>query len=76
MANTGAWQRIVSKEQFEKLIASRKLSANDALKAIQPEDLPACYDALVVPPYKSDPDFQLKGWQMVDGKWTLGGKCR
>jgi UDP-2,3-diacylglucosamine pyrophosphatase LpxH len=76
VANTGAWQRIVSKEQFEKVMASRKLSVNDALKAIQPEDLPACYDALVVPPYKSDPDFQLKGWQMVDGKWTLGGKCR
>jgi len=76
VANTGAWQRIVSKEQFEKLLAGKKLSANDALKSIQPEDLPACYDVLVVPPYKSDPDFLLRGWQMADAKWTLGGKCR
>jgi hypothetical protein len=76
VANTGAWQRIVSKEQFEKLLAARKLSANDALKTIKPEDLPACYDAMVVPPYQSEPDFQLKGWRMVGGKWTLGEQCR
>jgi hypothetical protein len=77
VVNTGAWQRVASREQFEKLISARGISAADALKRIQPEDLPACYDAIVVKPYTAEPDFKLMGWKLGrDGKWTLTDPCR
>ena len=77
VVNTGAWQRVASKEQFQKILAAKNISIQDALKKIRPEDLPACYDAVLVPPYRDKPDFKLMGWRSApDGRWALGGKCR
>jgi hypothetical protein len=77
VVNTGAWQRVASKEQFEKILADRNIAVQDALKKIQPEDLPACYDAVIIAPYRDKPDFRLMGWRPAPaGKWALGGKCR
>jgi hypothetical protein len=77
VVNTGAWQRVASKEQFDKIVAAKNVSVQDALKKIQLEDLPACYDAVVVTPYSDKPDFKLMGWRRApDGKWVLGAKCR
>jgi len=75
--NTGAWQRIVSKEQFEKILAAKGIATNEALQKLQPEDLPSCYDTVVIPPYQTDPNFQLKGWRTnPDETGTLGSPCR
>jgi len=77
VVNTGAWQRIASKEQFDKILAEKNVSLQDALKKVQLEDLPACYDALFIPPYAEKPDFKLIGWRPgPDGKGALGAKCR
>ncbi len=46
--NTGAFQRTVDEAGFLDLVASKKLTASDALRKIKLEDLPPCYDAVLV----------------------------
>ena len=48
VANTGAFQRVMDAEGFERRRAAMDLSASQALKGIALDDLPACYTFVVV----------------------------
>jgi 3',5'-cyclic AMP phosphodiesterase CpdA len=75
--NTGAWQRVISKDQFEDDLTAQKITAKQAMLQFTPENLPACYDVVVVDPYKNDPKGKLMGWrQAAAGSWSLGARCR
>jgi UDP-2,3-diacylglucosamine pyrophosphatase LpxH len=63
--NDGAWQRTATPEQFIKIAKNRNMTASEALKKLQPEDLPACYPFVVVSyinPKKPIPIAKLKYW--------------
>jgi hypothetical protein len=65
IANTGAFQRVISAESLEKLRVARSLSPDEVLK-LKPEDLPACY-TFVRLAQAADPE--TRRWLLVDGKW-------
>jgi len=72
--NTGAWQRTVNKDQLDALVGKRGLKPNEVLK-LQPEDLPACYPFIVVPPYNGKPVGKLQYWTQSGNSWTAQDSC-
>jgi hypothetical protein len=72
--NTGAWQRTVNKDQLDALVGKRGLKPNEVLK-LQPEDLPACYPFIVVPPYNGKPVGKLQYWAQSGNSWTAQDSC-
>lgn len=78
VVNTGVWQRVVSPEEMTALMRARGIATrSQALKTLQLEDLPPCYDVILVRPYTDTPATELHGWQRnADGKWSLGPACR
>ncbi len=78
VVNTGAWQRTVSPKQMAAIMQQRKIATKaQALTTIRLEDLPPCYDVVIVRPYTGIPKAELKGWQPgLAGEWSLGPACR
>jgi UDP-2,3-diacylglucosamine pyrophosphatase LpxH len=77
VVNTGAWQRVVTPDQLKGIQAKRQLGDAELLRKLEPDDLPACYAAIVVKPYMAQPDPRLELWRKgPDGKWVLAeGPC-
>tara|TARA_Y100001972_G_scaffold98332_1_gene121703 strand:+ start:376 stop:924 length:549 start_codon:yes stop_codon:yes gene_type:complete len=59
-ANTGAFQRVATKAQVERIIAQKRASS---VMAIQPEQLPPCYSFIEVAPYATTPALKLMSWR-------------
>lgn len=69
VANSGAWQRVITPQQIEGL----KSQPADILK-LRPEDLPACYGYVWIPPKAATP--QTRSFRQERGSWTRGeGLC-
>jgi hypothetical protein len=66
VVNTGAFQRLVDEESFLKLAAAKSLTAAQALRELQPEDLKPCYSAVFVRPGSAPPIAELRLWQMPE----------
>src|SRR5206468_10474143 len=75
VVNTGAWQRTANSAQFEKLLKSTGLDPKAALAKLKPEDLPACYPVILVPPYKAKPISALRYWVENKMRWSLKTSC-
>lgn len=74
VVNSGAWQRTVSEEHLRNHVAANNLKEADVLK-LQPDNLPACYPVIIVPPYSSTPQSLLKYWKQEGNAWSLADKC-
>ena len=74
VVNCGAWQRTISKEQLEYEMRRRNLRAQDVL-TLQPDDLPACYPVVTVPPYGTTPRSFLRYWKQVGNDWMFSDTC-
>jgi hypothetical protein len=46
----GAWQRTITPVQLDRLAAARGIANAALLESLQPEDLPACYSFVLIPP--------------------------
>jgi UDP-2,3-diacylglucosamine pyrophosphatase LpxH len=75
--NTGAWQRTITPDQLK--ILSGGVKKEDALRYIEPEDLPKCYGVVLIGPLKTHEDRdigpRLRYWTMKDDKWDLQNTC-
>lgn len=77
--NTGAFQRVVSKDQLEQIQEQRRsqggnLEDRDILTTLKPEDLPACYTFVRIDPYTDAPNPTLLYWvKGKGGKWMQNG---
>lgn len=73
VANTGAWQRVISPADLERLRCGRPQS--EIIK-LEPEALPPCYTAIVVKPYAKTPVPALRYWTLAStGQWTFSERC-
>ena len=75
-ANTGAFQRVASPPQIAAILAKPEMAGRTVLD-LQPEDLPACYNAIWVKPYQAMPDATLVRWSKSgDGAFAAStGPC-
>ncbi|MGJ7609375.1 MULTISPECIES: metallophosphoesterase [unclassified Variovorax] len=60
--NTGAFQRVASAEQIDAILRNANGQAKRSVLDLQPEDLPACYTFVAVPPYESKPGATVMTW--------------
>jgi hypothetical protein len=88
--NTGAFQRVVTRDQMDKIkdlkkpLQGTKLTDAEVLTSIRPEDLPPCYTFVRIDPYKKEadpikakPEAKLMYWTVSsDGKWIQDTECR
>jgi hypothetical protein len=75
--NTGAWQRVISPAELESLRSARGLTHAEVLRTLQPEDLNACYSAVIVEPYTTRPDAKLRYWRRgAGGQWDFAEDCK
>lgn len=74
VVNTGAFQRVTTLAKATQIANSRPTGAATRLS---PEDLPACYNYVLVAPYDKVPASKLKRWSRGnDQQWTSGeGAC-
>ena len=74
--NGGAWQRTITPVQFEQIEMARGLPRADLLRALQPEDLPACYSFVHIAPYTDAPAPNVRYWrQSAAGEWGIAAGC-
>jgi UDP-2,3-diacylglucosamine pyrophosphatase LpxH len=72
--NTGAWQRTVTPDQIKRLTC--RVKANQSVIELPPEELPACYTAVFLPPGAGTPVPELRYWTTDDGKrWLFDKTC-
>jgi hypothetical protein len=76
VVNGGAWQRTITPVQLERVRAERTVSYADLLASLKPEDLPACYSFVHIPPYVDQPAAAVRYWRMgADDRWQIGSGC-
>jgi hypothetical protein len=71
----GAWQRTITPVQLNRLAASRGVAGRDLLESLQPEDLPACYSFVLIPPAVSERDAltpAVRYWRRAPGNGGVG----
>lgn len=75
--NSGAWQRVITPEQLEKLSARKKLKNSEVLHKLIPEDLSPCYSFIIIDyDYKGRPNAQLKYWSLNNKvTWEVADNC-
>ena len=63
VVNTGAFQRLVNEDGFLRRLAGR--TPQEGLRTITPDELPACYTAVLVPPLAGSlASPELVAWHM------------
>jgi UDP-2,3-diacylglucosamine pyrophosphatase LpxH len=72
--NSGAWQRVVTPLQMRAMQKARGLGDMDVLE-LKPEDLPACYSVVIVPPYEESPRPLLRYWTGKERAERLEDEC-
>jgi hypothetical protein len=75
VVNTGAWQRTISDQELQRYMTRSGLKEKDVLKQT-PDTLFPCYPVVVVAPYASTPQSQLKYWRQLGGSWSLADGCQ
>jgi UDP-2,3-diacylglucosamine pyrophosphatase LpxH len=73
--NSGAWQRTITPAQYERLRSARSMSDDQLLGSLQPEDLPACYSFVRIPPYTDVPAPAVRYWRQAGGEWRMAESC-
>jgi hypothetical protein len=73
--NSGAWQRTIAPAQYERLRTAWSMSDDQLLGSLQPEDLPACYSFVRIPPYTDVPAPAVRYWRPVGGEWRMAESC-
>jgi hypothetical protein len=77
MINTGAWQRVASARQLQRIFLDLKGKA--PVLEQDPEKLPPCYTYIYVGPYgKEGPEPKLLHWVLEDEKkklWKTWARC-
>jgi UDP-2,3-diacylglucosamine pyrophosphatase LpxH len=74
--NTGAFQRTTNEEGFLKRAKDRSMTPAEALRKLRPEDLPACYTAVLVDYSGGVSNGKTQRWSMQEGgsgKFVLAG---
>jgi len=51
------------------------MSDERLLGSLQPEDLPACYSFVRIPPYADAPAPAVRYWRQASGEWRMGESC-
>jgi UDP-2,3-diacylglucosamine pyrophosphatase LpxH len=77
--NTGAWQRVVTPQQLEKIKKSEGMDEKDILPTLEVEQLPPCYSAILVQPYNKLRSIkaELLFWQENEnGTWGFSETCK
>jgi UDP-2,3-diacylglucosamine pyrophosphatase LpxH len=76
VVNTGAFQRVASAAQIERILRQPRNAGKRALDLV-PEDLPACYTYVWIEPYSGrDPSPRLFRWlDNGEGYQALEGSC-
>lgn len=79
MLNSGAWQRLATPDQLMGIRERRGIERWETLLALHPEDLPACYSFILVPPYadgrREDLKAELLWWVRSAGGWRVLERC-
>ena len=76
VVNTGAWQRVVTKDQLDEIKSCRGLSDGQILPTLKPEDLPPCYSAVTLDPLPTGWSPHLVFWQQDPrGNWYQDKQC-
>jgi hypothetical protein len=77
IVNTGAFQRLVDEETLRAEAARRKTTPVELFKTWPLEDLPACYNAVLVEYRNAIPSPKLKNWYVdrTTGKAELIDAC-
>jgi hypothetical protein len=70
--NTGAFQRTIDEKGFLTRVDEKHIPANQALRMIKLEDLPACYATVLVTYQSGSPESKTLRWHMhEDGDGSL-----
>lgn len=79
MLNSGAWQRLATRDQLAEIRNKRGIETWQTLLALGPEDLPACYSFIFVQPYaegqRGDIKPELLWWVRTGGGWRVLEGC-
>jgi hypothetical protein len=77
IANDGAFQRVVTTDQLEKLAKKNTKTVPEIFAHLQPEDLQPCYAYVRVDPYAANdaPTPKLRWWTLADGTWLERDSC-
>lgn len=75
--NSGAWQRVITPEQLEKLSSRKKLKDSEVLHKLIPEDLYPCYSFVIIDYNdKGRPNAHLKYWSLNNkATWEAADNC-
>jgi hypothetical protein len=73
--NGGAWQRVITPVQYERLRGERNVTDDQLLRSLQPEDLAPCYGFVRIPPYTDAPAPTVRYWRQTAGAWGFGAGC-
>ncbi len=74
--NGGAWQRTITPVQLDRMQAERGVGMDAVLRETQPEQLPACYGFVLIPPYTDAPAPSVRYWrQPAGGNGSIAGNC-
>jgi hypothetical protein len=75
--NSGAWQRVATPEQINRIKEKRNLRDEAVLTGLLPEDLPPCYSFVLVKPYKKGtiPIPLLRFWEGEEIEGQIKEKC-
>ena len=79
MVNTGAWQRVVTREGLDVIKKQRGLVEDaSVLPALHPEHLPLCYSFIMVRSYDdhSKPVPLLRYWRKTGETWSIADQCK
>jgi len=72
VVNTGAWQRVVTPAQLDKIKKLKQIPAGEVLPKLEPEDLPACYSLISVEHQRGIATPTLMYWRRgKDSVWEM-----
>jgi hypothetical protein len=66
VVNTGAFHRVVDEETYLKIVQAKTMSPSEGLSALEPEDLPPCYTAVLVTYKSTIPEIATMRWYMAE----------
>lgn len=77
VVNDGAFQRLASIDQLNKLAAKKGLPTATLFAQLTPENLPPCYSYVRVKPYATGhkPTPELRWWALANGQWQERDSC-
>jgi hypothetical protein len=68
VVSPGAWHRTITPTHLQPIRDDQGWTEVDALRQLQPEQLPACYGVVWIEPYAENPKAEVRFWR-GDGQW-------